>query len=453
MIVSKFVCSEVQSLCYNFLSFGFRDDLMDLSAFRVGKGQEDLYTIEPITACRGAGTSRDRGEPQRLGSPTSPDLTHSEPLLPNQRRFKGNRHGSQVHRSWGGHSMGYGVEMKSNAFSAISLRKNDLFNRLKYCEYMPDVAKCRQWLEKNFPNEFAKLTVDSFHEAQPLKQHSHCQCLDKNPQLWCDENSPKQETGISEGQGTAGEEEEKKKQKREIDLKEAQRFFAQKFSCGASVTGEDEIIIQGDFTDDIIDVIQEKWPEVDDDSIEDLGEVKNDLRVEELSYKPFYREVLENIGSEVEISTIEKQRKELQLLIGELKDRDKELNDMVAVHQRQLLSWEEDRQKVLTLEERCSKLEAPTVSIAAKLRVLVKDKDIIEAVNHIADCSGKFKLLEHALRDAKMVETCIVKEKQDYKQKLKLAVAALGFVATGASVSVACAREHLINARIRKPDG
>ncbi|XP_060049171.1 density-regulated protein isoform X2 [Erinaceus europaeus] len=131
--------------------------------------------------------------------------------------------------------------------------------------------------------------------------------------LYCGENSPKQETGISEGQGTAGEEEEKKKQKRggrgqikqkkktvpqkvtiakiprakkkyvtrvcglatfEIDLKEAQRFFAQKFSCGASVTGEDEIIIQGDFTDDIIDVIQEKWPEVDDDSIEDLGEVK-----------------------------------------------------------------------------------------------------------------------------------------------------------------------------------
>uniref|UniRef100_A0A2R9AH30 Density-regulated protein n=1 Tax=Pan paniscus TaxID=9597 RepID=A0A2R9AH30_PANPA len=164
----------------------------------------------------------------------------------------------------------------------------------EYCEYMPDVAKCRQWLEKNFPNEFAKLTV---------------------------ENSPKQEAGISEGQGTAGEEEEKKnrrelssflinkggrgqiKQKKktvpqkvtiakiprakkkyvtrvcglatfEIDLKEAQRFFAQKFSCGASVTGEDEIIIQGDFTDDIIDVIQEKWPEVDDDSIEDLGEVK-----------------------------------------------------------------------------------------------------------------------------------------------------------------------------------
>ncbi|XP_045390879.1 coiled-coil domain-containing protein 62 [Lemur catta] len=202
----------------------------------------------------------------------------------------------------------------------------------------------------------------------------------------------------------------------------------------------------------------------------------------------------QNIGSEVEISTVEKQRKELQLLIAELKDRDKELNDMVTVHQRQLLSWEDDRQKVLTLEERCSKLEGELHkrteiirSLVKKVKTLesnqtecqtslqktqlqlqemvqkathssllaedlearnqtlsntlvelsaqvgqlqareqalttmikLKDKDIIEAVNHISDCSGKFKLLEHALRDAKMVETCIVKEKQDYKQKLK----------------------------------
>ncbi|XP_072310415.1 density-regulated protein isoform X2 [Eucyclogobius newberryi] len=158
----------------------------------------------------------------------------------------------------------------------------------EYCEYMPEPAKCRQWLEKNFPDVFARMTVGSAA------------------------NTPKQEPGTGESPPVA-EEEEKKKQKRggrgqikqkkktvpqkvtiariprakkkyvtrvcglatfDIDLKEAQRFFAQKFSCGASVTAEDEIIIQGDFTDDIIDVIQEKWPEVDDDSIDDLGEVK-----------------------------------------------------------------------------------------------------------------------------------------------------------------------------------
>ncbi|XP_029072666.1 coiled-coil domain-containing protein 62 isoform X2 [Monodon monoceros] len=82
----------------------------------------------------------------------------------------------------------------------------------------------------------------------------------------------------------------------------------------------------------------------------------------------------QNIGSEVEISTIEKQRRELQLLIGELKDRDRELNDMVAVHQRQLLSWEEDRQKVLTLEERCSKLEVERDKRKDELLDIAKSK-------------------------------------------------------------------------------
>ncbi|XP_057674619.1 density-regulated protein isoform X1 [Corythoichthys intestinalis] len=158
----------------------------------------------------------------------------------------------------------------------------------EYCEYMPEPAKCRQWLEKNFPDVFARMTLGPAANAP-----------EKHP-----------DTGDAP---PAGEEEEKKKQKRggrgqikqkkktvpqkvtiakiprakkkyvtrvcglatfDIELKEAQRFFAQKFSCGASVTAEDEIIIQGDFTDDIIDVIQEKWPEVDDDSIDDLGEVK-----------------------------------------------------------------------------------------------------------------------------------------------------------------------------------
>ncbi|NWW47365.1 CCD62 protein, partial [Pedionomus torquatus] len=56
-------------------------------------------------------------------------------------------------------------------------------------------------------------------------------------------------------------------------------------------------------------------------------------------------------------NTVQKHRQELQLLIAELKDRDKELNDMVAVHQRELLAWEDDRQKRLTLAERCNLLD------------------------------------------------------------------------------------------------
>ncbi|OXB64115.1 hypothetical protein ASZ78_002045, partial [Callipepla squamata] len=180
----------------------------------------------------------------------------------------------------------------------------------EYCEYMPDVTKCRQWLEKNFPDEFAKLTVGENLPVVPGKyvKFTETGSWGRRRPRKCRRRRGEEEA--KERQGGRGQIKQKKKtvpqkvtiakipraKKKyvtrvcglatfEIDLKEAQRFFAQKFSCGASVTGEDEIIIQGDFTDDIIDVIQEKWPEVissflleqllvDDDSIEDLGEVK-----------------------------------------------------------------------------------------------------------------------------------------------------------------------------------
>lgn len=60
----------------------------------------------------------------------------------------------------------------------------------------------------------------------------------------------------------------------DIDLKDAAKFFASRFACGSSVTGVDEIVIQGDVKDDLFDVITEKWPDIDEDFIEDLGNVK-----------------------------------------------------------------------------------------------------------------------------------------------------------------------------------
>ena len=48
----------------------------------------------------------------------------------------------------------------------------------------------------------------------------------------------------------------------DIDLRKASKMFAQHFSCGSSVTGEDEVVIQGDVWEDILEFIPEKWPEV-----------------------------------------------------------------------------------------------------------------------------------------------------------------------------------------------
>lgn len=48
----------------------------------------------------------------------------------------------------------------------------------------------------------------------------------------------------------------------DIDLKVAAKFFGTKFACGSSVTGDDEIVIQGDVKDELFDVIPEKFPDV-----------------------------------------------------------------------------------------------------------------------------------------------------------------------------------------------
>ena len=58
-----------------------------------------------------------------------------------------------------------------------------------------------------------------------------------------------------------------------VDLKEAVKFFSSKFACGSSIVDGD-VVIQGDVRDDLFDIIPERWPEIDEDSIEDLGDRK-----------------------------------------------------------------------------------------------------------------------------------------------------------------------------------
>lgn len=107
----------------------------------------------------------------------------------------------------------------------------------------------------------------------------------------------------------------------------------------------------------------------------------NDL---ELCYK-----ILAKLA-DFENQTIQKQRQELTSMIAELRDRDHELNEMVAAHQKQLAAWEQDRQKLLLVEEKCAKLEREILAkndelrtIKAKLRVVeCEDLDKSAALNN-----------------------------------------------------------------------
>ncbi|XP_046557442.1 coiled-coil domain-containing protein 62-like [Haliotis rubra] len=64
-----------------------------------------------------------------------------------------------------------------------------------------------------------------------------------------------------------------------------------------------------------------------------------------------------NPTSPIDSTTLQKQRREIQLLIQELRERDHELNETVTAHSSQLLAWERDRQRLLMLEQKCSRYE------------------------------------------------------------------------------------------------
>lgn len=153
---------------------------------------------------------------------------------------------------------------------------------LEYCEYSGKPEKCRQWLEKNLPEELEKLNiVDGSEVADSEKKH----------QKRGGKGSKASGEKGGGGKKKAGPPAKVTLQRAsrgknkfvtiikglggfEVDLKAAAKLFAGRFACGSSVTAVDEIVVQGDVKDDLFDIITEKWPQIDEDSIEDLGDQK-----------------------------------------------------------------------------------------------------------------------------------------------------------------------------------
>jgi len=69
-----------------------------------------------------------------------------------------------------------------------------------------------------------------------------------------------------------------------LDLKKVAKDFGKKFACGSSVTksatGLDEIVVQGDLSDDILDYIEDKYPSVPSDNIDQVEDKKKKKGVE-----------------------------------------------------------------------------------------------------------------------------------------------------------------------------
>ncbi|KAK0417332.1 hypothetical protein QR680_012948 [Steinernema hermaphroditum] len=147
----------------------------------------------------------------------------------------------------------------------------------EYCEYSGKPDKCRVWLEKNLPSMIEGIDVTKTGEETPEEEKKHQKRGGKGskPEK---EKSSKVEKKVTVQRAPRGKNKSVTVIKGlgtfDVNLKEAAKIFSKKFACSSSVTGADEIVVQGDVKDDLFDLIPEKWPEVDEDLIEDLGDQK-----------------------------------------------------------------------------------------------------------------------------------------------------------------------------------
>ncbi|KAM3722911.1 Density-regulated protein [Dirofilaria immitis] len=151
---------------------------------------------------------------------------------------------------------------------------------LEYCEYSGMTDKCLSWLETNLPLEFEKLNLENWKESTDAeKKHQKrggkgCKVVNEK-QVAVKKNVATKVTlqrvargknkSVTVIKGLASF---------DVDLKSTAKLFAGRFACGSSVTANDEIVVQGDVKDEILEIIGTKWPYIDSNLIEDLGDQK-----------------------------------------------------------------------------------------------------------------------------------------------------------------------------------
>lgn len=125
--------------------------------------------------------------------------------------------------------------------------------------------------------------------------------------------------------------------------------------------------------------------------------------------------------------TLHRQRQEMQLLINELKKRDKELTTMSNSHRLQLLNWEEDKNKLRAAAEQVQLLQndnknfkddndklkeeikkvkiqlnklkdTKAYSLARSLEMEKKNKELAKAIDEMTSNMGRLEAKEMELR-------------------------------------------------------
>jgi len=161
----------------------------------------------------------------------------------------------------------------------------------EYCEFGGTVKKCQDWLQKNHSDMYdrlwsadalsaatATLSVDAqkraakdaakkAQKAEAAEQkHAATLASSKVYIKRVERNKRKYVTAVS-GLEAFG-----------LDLKKVSKDFGKKFATGSSVTklpsGGEEIVVQGDVSDEIEEFLIEKYSEIPEDNIELIEDKK-----------------------------------------------------------------------------------------------------------------------------------------------------------------------------------
>ncbi|EGF81203.1 hypothetical protein BATDEDRAFT_6271, partial [Batrachochytrium dendrobatidis JAM81] len=163
----------------------------------------------------------------------------------------------------------------------------------EYCEFGTAIAECKAWLKTHDQNLFVKLYGETeLVQAQVSTLDISCQEPAAVPSKSSKKTTPKVDIPNSSWVSIQAKvvlstiERTKRKritivnglEKFDVDLKKAAKQMASKFACGASVSknaqGVEEIIVQGEFMDELIKLITATWPQIDKRLIE-LAETKS----------------------------------------------------------------------------------------------------------------------------------------------------------------------------------
>jgi len=161
----------------------------------------------------------------------------------------------------------------------------------EYCEFGGTVRKCQDWLQKNHPDMYERIwSAEALSAATASLSVEAQKRAEKDAQKKAQKAEAQEQKHLATIASSKVYIKRVERNKRKyvtavsgleafsLDLKKVAKDFGKKFATGSSVTktasGGEEIVVQGDVSDEIEEFLLEKYKEIPEDNIELIEDKK-----------------------------------------------------------------------------------------------------------------------------------------------------------------------------------